>query len=85
MPCILCCSVCTVRSYATCEWPEFCVNKDMSCSVPLVIATDVSVNYNINDHEHVSSCIVLPAKSDSDAMLCLQNYLGLRIDRSLVY
>ena len=28
---------------------------------------------------------VLPAKSDSDVMLCLQSYRGLRIDRSLVY
>ena len=29
--------------------------------------------------------IVLPAKSDSDAMLCLQSYQWLRIIRSLVY
>ena len=28
---------------------------------------------------------VLPAKSDSDAMVCLQSYQGLRIDRSFVY
>ena len=28
---------------------------------------------------------VLPAKSDSDFMFCLQSYHGLRIDRSLVY
>ena len=28
---------------------------------------------------------VLPAKSDSDVMLCLQSYQGLRIDISLVY
>ena len=28
---------------------------------------------------------VLPVKSDSDVMLCLQSYQGLRIDRSLVY
>ena len=27
---------------------------------------------------------VLPAKSDSDVMFCLQSYQGLRIDRSLV-
>ena len=27
---------------------------------------------------------VLPAKSDSDAMFCLQSNQGLRIDRSLV-
>ena len=28
---------------------------------------------------------VLPAKSDSDVIFCLQNYQGLRIDSSLVY
>ena len=28
---------------------------------------------------------VLPAKSDSDVMFCLQRYQGLIIDRSLVY
>ena len=28
---------------------------------------------------------VLPAKSDSDDMLCLQSYQGLVIDKSLVY
>ena len=28
---------------------------------------------------------VLPVKSDSDVMFCLQSYQGLRIDRSLVY
>ena len=32
-----------------------------------------------------SSWIVLPAKSDSDDMFCLQSYYGLRIDRSLIY
>ena len=28
---------------------------------------------------------VLPAKSDSDFMFCIQSYQGLIIDRSLVY
>ena len=28
---------------------------------------------------------VLPVKSDSDVMFCLQNYQGFIIDRSLVY
>ena len=28
---------------------------------------------------------VLSARSDSDLMFCLQNYQGLKIDRSLVY
>ena len=37
---------------------------------------------------HDTECIldtVLPAKSDSDVMFCLQSYQGLRIDKSLVY
>ena len=33
----------------------------------------------------ISTGTILPAKSDSDAMFCLQSYQGLRIDRSLVY
>ena len=33
----------------------------------------------------IKSSTVLPAKSDSDYMFCLQSYQGLRIDRSLVY
>ena len=33
----------------------------------------------------VAQTTVLPAKSDSDALLCLQSYQGLKIDRSLVY
>ena len=32
-----------------------------------------------------SACTVLPAKSDSDIMFCLQHYWGLIIDRSHVY
>ena len=28
---------------------------------------------------------VVPAKSDSDVMFCLQSYQGLIIDRSLLY
>ena len=33
----------------------------------------------------LDSTTVLPVKIDSDAMICLQSYQGLRIDRSLVY
>ena len=32
-----------------------------------------------------STCTVLPAKSDSEVMFCLQSYQGFRIGRSLVY
>ena len=31
------------------------------------------------------STTVMPAKSDSDVMFCLQSYQGLKIDRSRVY
>ena len=41
-----------------------------------VIACCKSIQYMYN---------VLPTKSDSDVMLCLQSYQGLIIDRSLVY
>ena len=33
----------------------------------------------------VTKLTVLPAKSDSDVMFCLQSYQGLAIDRSLMY
>ena len=39
-------------------------------------STDFSVSFSFT---------VLPAKSDSDVMFCLQSYQGLRIDRSIVY
>ena len=36
-------------------------------------------------YDNKVSVTVLPAKSDSDVMFCLQSYQGLIIDRSLVY
>ena len=39
----------------------------------------------LNKHPVLLTGTVLPAKSDSDIMFCLQRYQGLRIDRSLVY
>ena len=33
---------------------------------------------------HAQTTTVVPVKSDSDVMFCLQSYQGLRIDRSLV-
>ena len=33
----------------------------------------------------IPTSTVLQAKGDSDVMLCLQSYQGLRIDRPLVY
>ena len=48
----------------------------------------VIITYQVMD---VTRCLgaysatVLPAKSDSNVMFCLQSYQGLRIDKSLVY
>ena len=41
----------------------------------------------LDDHSSVvvSLLTVLPAKSDSYVMFCLQSYQGLRMDRSLMY
>ena len=36
-------------------------------------------------YEPADSRTVLPAKSDSDVLFCLQSYQDIRIDRSLVY
>ena len=38
----------------------------------------------IKIHIHPYLATVLPVKSDSDSMFCLQSYQGLIIDRSLV-
>ena len=40
---------------------------------------------SILQHAEVYKGTILPVKSDSDVMFCLQSYLGLRIDGSLVY
>ena len=34
---------------------------------------------------HTRTATIVPTKSDSDVMFCLQSYQGIRIDRSLVY
>ena len=41
--------------------------------------------YKCNVFTVETQASVLPAKSDSDVMLCLQSYHGLIIDRSRVY
>ena len=42
--------------------------------------------FNLELHStEPDASIVLPAKSDSDFMLCLQSYQGLIIDRLLEY
>ena len=50
------------------------VNFQLSC----ITSSNVVIVYN-------QLFTVLPAKSDSDDMFCLQSYQGLVIDKSLVY
>ena len=40
---------------------------------------------SVEGQASVTKTTVVPAKSDSDIMFCIQHYLGLIIDRSLVY
>ena len=50
------------------------------------INTQVIYRFALDQVECIRGCpTVLPAKSDSDVMFCLQCYPGLIIDRSLVY
>ena len=39
----------------------------------------------VNALKNLDTVTVLPAKSESDVMFCLQSYQGLIIDRSLMY
>ena len=51
-----------------------------------IYARIAKLNTNVyTPHELTRIDTVLPAKSDSDVLFCLQNYQGLRIDISLVY
>ena len=43
------------------------------------------ISEQVSHHPPSKYSTVLPAKSDSDFMFCLQSYQGLIIDRSLVY
>ena len=53
------------------------------------ISTEITTIATPDSENHISGkiCViaVLPVKSDSDFMFCLQTYQGLIIDRSLVY
>ena len=58
--------------YASCNnigWGNICVDPDGPSKLTLFHAV----------------LTVLPAKSDSDLMFCLQSFQGLIIDRSLMY
>ena len=52
-----------------------------------ISGVDIAASFLIILLKLYLKCIVtvLPAKSDSDVMFCLQSYQGLIIDRSLVY
>ena len=45
----------------------------------------VSFEGPASNFDEIQTGTVLPAKSDSDFIFCLQSYQGLIIDRSLVY
>ena len=54
-------------------------------STLVVIALKSSLTHYNPSYILYNKTTVLPAKSDSDIMFCLQSYQELRIDRSLVY
>ena len=61
--------------------------KGFKLHAKIAISYKISPMYIINNN--VQICLTTgtaqPAKTDSDVMLCLQNYQGLLIDRLLVY
>ena len=48
-------------------------------------STKIIQEFQFQFWKDINYATVLPAKSDSDIMFCLQSYQGLMIDRSLVY
>ena len=52
---------------------------------PAIRLADTDVDTESLQRLSKDETTVLPAKSYSDVMLCLQLYQGIRIDRSLVY
>ena len=63
------------------KYSDFCKwYSDITLSVQLSIGRVVSAHFCM-----AFVVTVLPAKSDSGVMFCLQSYQGLRIDRSCVY
>ena len=54
------------------------ITDEATCICPLVHIMEI-----FRQLQYI--CTVLPAKCDSDVMLCLHNYQGFIIDRSLVY
>ena len=90
-----CDSQCSVDlSRCTISWSVVCYCGD-SDQAHLYLSVDVNKDVSamhvirkkitIGCLHAVLTGTVVPAKSDSDIMVCLQSYRGLRIDRSLVY
>ena len=62
----------------------FCLlTRPMSIAIFLLLAHTEKKKTKSTLDEYAFT--VLPTKSDSDVMFCLQSYQGLKIDRSLVY
>ena len=66
------------------DHPDTIKRRFISVAVICVIVLPILWGFgSVSNRKNVS--IVLPAKSDSDVMFCLQSYQGLMIDESLVY
>ena len=69
---------CTLCSYATCEWPEFYVNKDMFCSkVNVILESKRSHDYmqsqgffTMNMYFKILSVSCIPASKQSLSTIC---------------
>ena len=92
---VACDSQCSVDlSRCAIAWSVVChcvISDQAHLFLSVDVIKDVSAMHVIREKttigclHAVSTGTVVPAKSDSDIMVCLQSYRGLRIDRSLVY
>ena len=70
--------------FATYMW--FAIPSSISATTGLAyLALSAENATAVLSLEQINGGTVLPTKSDSDVMFCLQSYQGIRIDRSLVY
>ena len=66
---------------------EHVYNPTVQMTIRHVLSNQIFLLYHVyRQYELLTQfATVVPTKSDSDAMFCLQSYEGIRIDRSLVY
>ena len=65
---------CTLCSYATCEWPEFYVNKDMFCSVLFINAILKRQAITYSNRYFGKSIRVYTAYLDNKLCIAIFNY-----------